>query len=121
MMAERLAVSEAKLLKMSHEDVVQTLVDTKMTLAQSEFQALRLQVIWNFQTVHCDFAASHLVLARETATMHCCSLDGMLYVYWTLVWHYQHGICPVMYLAPHVPRWKLHGMRHHCMHAITIP
>lgn len=43
MMAERLAISEAKLLKMSHEDVVQTLVDTKMTLAQSEFQTLELQ------------------------------------------------------------------------------
>lgn len=45
MMAERLAISEAKLLKMSHEDVVQTLVDTKMTLAQSEFQTLELQVL----------------------------------------------------------------------------
>ena len=44
MMAERLAASEAKLLKLSHEDVVQTLVETKMTLAQSEFQALSLQV-----------------------------------------------------------------------------
>ena len=43
-MTERLAVSEAKLLKMSHDDVVQTLVETKMTLAQSEFQALGLQV-----------------------------------------------------------------------------
>ena len=44
MMAERLAVSEAKLLKVSHADAVQTLVETKMTLAQSEFQALELQV-----------------------------------------------------------------------------
>lgn len=44
MMAERLAASEAKLLKMSRDDVVQTLVETKMTLAQSEFQALSLQV-----------------------------------------------------------------------------
>ena len=52
MMAERLAASEAKLLKMSRDDVVQTLVETKMTLAQSEFQTLQLQFfIWLRQSV----------------------------------------------------------------------
>ena len=46
MMTERLAVSEAKLLKISHDDAVQTLVETKLTLAQSEFQTLELQVCY---------------------------------------------------------------------------
>ena len=46
MMTERLAVSEAKLLKIPHDDAVQTLVETKLTLAQSEFQTLELQVCY---------------------------------------------------------------------------
>ena len=43
-MAERLAVSEAKLLKLHHDEVIQNLVEIKMELAQSRFEALELQV-----------------------------------------------------------------------------
>ena len=44
MMAERLAVSEAKLMKLHHDEVIQNLVEIKMELAQSRFEALELQV-----------------------------------------------------------------------------
>ena len=43
-MAERLAVSEAKLMKLHHDEVIQNLVEIKMELAQSRFEALDLQV-----------------------------------------------------------------------------
>ena len=44
MMAERLAASEAKLMKLHHDEVIQNLVEIKMELAQSRFEALELQV-----------------------------------------------------------------------------
>lgn len=44
MMAERLAVSEAKLMKLHHDEVIKSLVEIKMELAQSRFEALELQV-----------------------------------------------------------------------------
>ena len=44
MMAERLAVSEAKLMKLHHDEVIKHLVDIKTELAQSRFEALELQV-----------------------------------------------------------------------------
>ncbi|KAL3148162.1 hypothetical protein ABBQ38_014441 [Trebouxia sp. C0009 RCD-2024] len=43
MMAERLAVSEAKLMKLHHDEVIKSLVEIKMELAQSRFEALELQ------------------------------------------------------------------------------
>lgn len=44
MMAERLAVSEAKLMKLHHDEVIKDLVEIKTQLAQSRFEALELQV-----------------------------------------------------------------------------
>ena len=43
-MAERLAVSEAKLMKLHHDEVIKSLVEIKTQLAQSRFEALELQV-----------------------------------------------------------------------------
>lgn len=48
MMAERLAVSEAKLMKLHHDEVIKNLVEIKMELAQSRFEALELQVTMAF-------------------------------------------------------------------------
>ncbi len=44
MMAERLAVSEGKLMKLHHDEVIKNLVAAKMELAQSQFETLEIQV-----------------------------------------------------------------------------
>ena len=44
MMAERLAVSEGKLMKLHHDEVIKNLVAAKMELAQSRFESLEIQV-----------------------------------------------------------------------------
>lgn len=43
MMAERLAVSEGKLMKLHHDEVIKNLVAAKMELAQSQFETLEIQ------------------------------------------------------------------------------
>ncbi len=43
-MAERLAVSEGKLMKLHHDEVIKNLVAAKMELAQSQFETLGIQV-----------------------------------------------------------------------------
>ena len=62
MMAERLAVSEAKLMKLHHDEVIKNLVEIKMELAQSRFEALELQVSAR-SSVH-------------TTALHLCSSQG---------------------------------------------
>ena len=44
MMAERLAVSESKLMKLHHDDVIRELVEAKTALAQTRFESLEIQV-----------------------------------------------------------------------------
>ncbi len=53
MMAERLAVSEGKLMKLHHDEVIKNLVAAKMELAQSQFETLEIQVS-NTHTCVCD-------------------------------------------------------------------
>ncbi len=43
-MAERLAVSEGKLMKLHHDEVIKNLVAAKMELAQAQFDSLEFQV-----------------------------------------------------------------------------
>ena len=50
MMAERLAVSEGKLLKMHADDVIKNLVAAKMELAQAQYETLEAQV----QSIGCS-------------------------------------------------------------------
>ena len=70
MMAERLAVSEGKLLKMHADDVIKNLVAAKMELAQAQYETLEAQVCLQ-SAVHAILIAQHpgLTNVRHTQKM----------------------------------------------------
>lgn len=60
MMAERLAVSEGKLMKLHEDQVIQNLVAAKLELAQSQYETLEIRVrestnsLWYCQLIDCQ-------------------------------------------------------------------